>query len=73
MVWWPVHDELILQVPIGLEEEVAADAKWAMTFDFRGVPIEADAVVLRDENGVSRWMDGKRAEKIAQQRQLVAV
>jgi hypothetical protein len=51
-----------------MEEEVAADAKWAMTFNFRGVPIEADAVVLLDEDGVSRWMTGKRAEAIAASR-----
>jgi DNA polymerase I len=69
MVWLPVHDELVLQVPEGMEEEVAADAEWAMTFSFRGVPIEADAIVLRDREGVSRWMDGKTAEKIQKEMQ----
>jgi DNA polymerase-1 len=65
VVWLPVHDELVLQVPEGREEEVMRDAEQAMRFEFRGVPITADAVVLRDEQGVSRWMTSKRAEAIA--------
>jgi hypothetical protein len=32
------------------------------------VPIEADAVILRDEDGISRWMTGKRAEQIAKEK-----
>lgn len=64
IVWWPIHDELVLQVPEDDTREVLADAKRAMTMDFRGVPIEADAIVLRDEDGTSRWMTGKRAEAI---------
>ena len=65
VVWLPVHDELILMVPEGLEAEVMADVERAMRFDFRGVPVTADAVVLRDEEGVSRWMTSKRAESVA--------
>jgi DNA polymerase-1 len=65
IVWLPVHDELVLQVPDDEIDAVIADVEDSMTFDFRGVPIEADAVVLRDEHGISRWMTGKRAEAIA--------
>jgi hypothetical protein len=65
VVWLPVHDELVLQVPEGQEAEVMARAEQAMRFDFRGVPITADAIVLRDESGVSRWMTSKRAESVA--------
>jgi DNA polymerase I len=65
IVWLPVHDELVLMVPDDEIEAVIADVEDSMTFDFRGVPIEADAIVLLDEHGVSRWMPGKHAEKIA--------
>jgi DNA polymerase-1 len=65
MVWWAIHDELVLQIPVGREDEVMRAAERAMTFDFQGVPIEADAILLRDENGVSRWMTSKRAEAVA--------
>lgn len=68
IVWWPIHDELVLQVPVNEVEDVLTDAEKAMRGDFRGVPVTADAVVLLDENGVSRWMDSKRAEKIAKER-----
>ena len=67
MVWWPIHDELVLQIPEGMEAEVMADAEHAMTMEFRGVPIEAEAIVLRDRQGVSRWMTGKLAEQIAKE------
>lgn len=68
IVWWPVHDELVLQVPADDPDRVGdiiADAERAMTFDFMGVPITASAVRLVDEQGVSRWMPGDVAEKIA--------
>jgi len=69
IVWWPIHDELVLQVLEDPEAHrpILADAKRAMTMDFRGVPIEADAVVLRDREGQSRWMTGKLAEQIAKE------
>ena len=66
VVWWPVHDELVLQVPTGEQAaQIIADAERAMTLDFMGVPITASAVRLVDEQGVSRWMPGDVAEKIA--------
>lgn len=55
MVWYPVHDELVLQVPDNILAEVCADAEEAMAMDFLGVPIRATASVLRDDQGVSRW------------------
>jgi DNA polymerase-1 len=67
IVWLPVHDELVLQVPDDEIDAVIADAEHSMRMEFRGVPVEADAIVLRDENGVSRWMTGKRAEAIAKE------
>lgn len=55
MVWFPVHDELVLEVPVELVDVVMAEVEKCMTFDFFGVPITASAAVLRDEAGVSRW------------------
>jgi DNA polymerase-1 len=67
LVWWPIHDELVLQIPEDDVEAVLADAEKAMSWrDFRGEPIEGSAIVLRDEEGVSRWMPGDVAEKIAE-------
>lgn len=64
MVWYPIHDELVLQVPQDQVEQVAREVEKSMTFDFLGVPISASAVPLLDETGVSRWMTSKTAEKI---------
>jgi DNA polymerase-1 len=59
IVWWPIHDELVLQIPeAGDIDGILREAEHAMTMDFMGVPIEAEAVRLVDENGVSRWMPG---------------
>lgn len=68
VVWWPVHDELVLQVPVGEHEQIIADAERAMTFDFMGVPISASAIRLLDREGVSRWMPGDIAEDIAKEK-----
>lgn len=71
VVWWPVHDELVLHVPNGdpaEEARIIADAERAMTMDFRGVPITATAVRLLDEHGVSRWMPADNAERIAREK-----
>lgn len=56
IVWWPIHDELVLHMPEDEAEAIMADAEDSMRMDFRGVPITADAVIFRDEAGVSRWM-----------------
>jgi hypothetical protein len=40
-----------------------------MSFDFYGVPVRADADILLDETGTSRWMSGDRAKEI---RELIA-
>jgi DNA polymerase-1 len=69
MFWMWVHDEVILQVPEEIAAEIAAAVSEAMSFDFYGVPVRADADVLIDEDGVSRWMAGDRAKEI---RELVA-
>lgn len=69
VVWYPIHDELVLQIPEDADvESVLKDAERAMTLDFMGVPIAAEAIVLRDEHGVSRWMPGDVAEKIAKEK-----
>ncbi|MEU1240067.1 DNA polymerase A family protein [Micromonospora parva] len=65
MVWFPVHDELVLQVPEALVDQVTDEVQRCMRFDFMGVPISASAVALIDEDGTSRWMTSKRAEAIA--------
>lgn len=54
-VWLPIHDELVLEVPNPLVEQVMAEVEQCMTFDFMGVPITASAGVLVDSGGVSRW------------------
>jgi DNA polymerase-1 len=71
IVWLPVHDELVLQIPEGQEREVMDAAEHAMRFDFRGVPISATAIELIDPEGVSRWMPSKTAEEYAKQREKV--
>jgi DNA polymerase I len=45
-LWLMVHDEVILHVPAADAERVRALLEQAMTFDFRGVPITAEAEVL---------------------------
>lgn len=55
MVWFPIHDELVLEVPEELVDTVMAEVEECMSFDFLGVPISASASVLRDESGRSRW------------------
>lgn len=64
MVWFPIHDELVLQVPADFAEDIAHDIGQAMSFDFYGVPVRADADILIDEHGVSRWMSGDHAKAI---------
>lgn len=65
MLWVPIHDELILQVPEERLEECMAALEAAMRMTLLGVPISATAVALIDEDGTSRWMTCDRAEKIA--------
>lgn len=63
-VWFAVHDELVLQIPVDRLMEISEDAERCMRFDFMGVPISATAELLLDEDGVtSRWMTGKLAAK----------
>lgn len=65
MLWVPIHDELILQVPTERLGECMAALEEAMRMTILGVPITATAVALFDEDGVSRWMTCENAEKIA--------
>lgn len=55
IVWFPIHDEFVLQVPDEILDEVILDAERAMSMDFMGVPVTASAAILRDEHGMSRW------------------
>jgi DNA polymerase-1 len=64
-IWYPIHDEFVLQAREDEAEAVLADASKAMTFDFRGVPVQASGIVLRQRDGRSTWMDGHEAEEIA--------
>lgn len=64
-VWFPIHDEMALEVPRDQVLQVAADAERCFRFDFMGVPISATAELLLDEDGVtSRWMTAARAQSI---------
>lgn len=63
----PVHDELVVSCRRRYAAEVCAALEAAMSFDFFGVPITAEADVLVDEAGVSRWMSGDIARKIREQ------
>jgi DNA polymerase-1 len=65
LVWLPIHDEIVTQVPDDRVAEVAKAIESCMSFDLCGVPITATAVALIDEDGVSRWMTADRAEKVA--------
>lgn len=68
MVWMPIHDELVLEVPDELVDTVVPEIEDSMRFDFCGVPISASAVLLKDAEGVSRWMTSKHAEALAKER-----
>lgn len=58
LIWNLIHDEMVIQAPEEQAEEICRIAAACMKRDFLGVPIEADAVILRDKNGVSRWGKG---------------
>ena len=68
LVWFPIHDELVLHVPDGLVGQVMAEVEQCLRFDFMGVPISASAVPLLEPDGTSRWMTSKLAEKYAKVR-----
>lgn len=55
LIWNLIHDEMVIQAPEDQAEEICRIAEACMSRDFLGVPIEAEAVILRDKNGVSRW------------------
>lgn len=67
-IWFPIHDELVLDVADEHAEEAAKLVSQCMTFSCYGVPIEADADLLIDENGVSRWMTGDLSKEIRESR-----
>jgi DNA polymerase-1 len=67
MFWMFIHDENVLQVPEHVADEIAAAVSEAMSFDFYGVPVRADADILLDQDGRSRWMSGDRAKEIREQ------
>lgn len=64
-VWYPIHDELVLQCPVEELATVSAEIEACMSFDFMGVPITASAVPLRDSDGSFRWMTSSLAEKVS--------
>ena len=69
LVWLPIHDEIVMQVPADRVEEVAKAIEKCMSFDLCGVPISATAQRLIDIDGVSRWMTADCAKEVAQQQQ----
>lgn len=54
-VWFPIHDEFVLEVPEDRVDDAMEAIQTSMRMEFFGVPIAAEAEVLRDEDGVSRW------------------
>lgn len=58
LVWMPIHDEIVLEVPVDRVDEAMAAIQESMNMDFFGVPITATAEVLMDEDGRSRWRKG---------------
>jgi DNA polymerase-1 len=67
-VWFPVHDELVIECAEDIVQEAAALISECMTFDFYGVPVEADADLLLDPEGRWRWSTGDEAKVWAAQR-----
>lgn len=67
-VWLPIHDELVLQVAENEVEAAIEAVEKSMTMRRGAVPITAEAVVLLDEHGVSRWMPGDVAQEIAKEK-----
>lgn len=62
----PIHDELVVSCRRQYAAAVCEALEWAMSFDFFGVPITAEADVLLDEQDDSRWMSGDIARKVAE-------
>jgi DNA polymerase-1 len=56
--WLPIHDEMVLEIPVADVDEAIGVIQECMTMDFLGVPITATAEVLLDDKGVSRWRKG---------------
>lgn len=50
-LYLPVHDELVVQVPIGMEQDAVQMLAEAMTTDLDGVPITGTPVVLGNRLG----------------------
>lgn len=61
-VWFPIHDELVIEVREDQAEAVASLAGACMTFELYGVPIEAEADIMIDPQGISRWTTGDQAK-----------
>jgi hypothetical protein len=52
MLWWVMHDELLLCVPLETATLASQILKAAMTMDFHGVPIECDADGIDDDGNL---------------------
>lgn len=61
-----VHDELVAEVPVEELEFHKAALENSMNFYFNNIPIVADAIELKDSQGVARWTTGTRAKEYAQ-------
>ena len=67
-IWFPIHDELVIDAPDEQAAEVAALVGRCMSLDFYGVPVRADADLLIDRDGRSRWMTGDLSKEIREER-----
>jgi hypothetical protein len=62
-VWAFVHDEFIVAVPEDQLDFGLAALQNAMNFEFMGVKVSAEAILMADENGKSFWTTGEAAER----------
>lgn len=68
-VWAVIHDEMIVAVPVSQLEFGMRALENAMSFDFMGVEVKSDAVILADATGRLCWTTGEKAVEYAKQRE----
>lgn len=54
-IWGLIHDEIVIQAPAAIADEVTQLAERCLQRMFHGLLIEADAHVLMGKDGKSRW------------------
>lgn len=67
-VWGMFHDELVVLVPVDQLEFGIRALENAMSFDFMGVEVKSEAVILADASGRLCWTTGDAAAEYANYR-----